>query len=80
MAQKNSAGTIPSETGSGEALEAKLKRHKIGLLRSKDEPVNLPAEKRRSSKQAPPPAKQSKRVPPPPESSMCHLIQFRLFE
>ena len=43
---------VDHSTLSGAALKAKLKQHKIGLLRSKDELVKLLAEKQASLKQA----------------------------
>ena len=49
----------------GAALKAKLKQHKIGLLRSKDELVKLLAEKQASLKQAQQLAEQLKKVPAP---------------
>jgi len=60
-----SSSSSTTSTLSGEALKAKLKQHKIGLLRSKDELVKLLAEKQASLKQAQQLAEQLKKVPAP---------------
>lgn len=46
------------------ALDARLKEHKIGLLRTRDDLIQLLAQKQASLKQAQQPADQLKKIPP----------------
>ncbi len=68
---------IPHTDLSGAALKAKLKEHKIGLLRSKYELVGLLAEKQAALKHAQQLAEQLKKVPAPGGLDQLTVVELK---